>query len=236
MLKPSLPNSDALTAHYARILAQNREILLQGGRGDLFLQSKETDTRRAVALLIRVKGGVCEKISEYIQTLKQTEPELYYYPPQDFHITVLDILRGKENRMIPENVDEYISCIKGCTDGVKPFCIEFKGVTASDNAVLVCGYYEDGLEELRHTIREALSERNLILDERYKSISSHITIARIPEKLAQPKRFLEQIGQDVCFGTMKVDLVELTFHNWYDSEKMKLAEFRLAGENNDSSV
>lgn len=218
-----------LKDHYARILGQNREILLQGGRGDPFLQSKEADTRMALVLLMRVKGEVSGKISDYIQTLKQTEPALYYYPPSDFHVTILDILCGKEHRTTPENIDEYISCIKGCTDAVKPFHIDFRGVTASDNAVLACGYYEDGLEELRRTVRSALTERNLALEERYKSISSHITIARIPERLTQPERFLGLIERDVCFGRAEVDSVELSFHNWYDSEKTKLAEFSLCG-------
>ena len=220
-------NEIILKEHYNHILEQNKEILIKGGHGDPFLLSPKTDARMAVALLIRVKGEASGKITDYLQKLKKTEPALYYYPPQDFHITVLDILRGKPNRAIPENIADYIACIQECADKIKPFCIDFQGVTASDNAVLVCGYYEYGLEEIRRSVRKALLERNLILEERYQTISAHITVARIPQRLGHPEQFLNQIKEEICFGKMEVDSLELTFHNWYDSEKTKLAEFTL---------
>lgn len=216
-----------LKEHYDHIFEQNKEILLNGGHGDSFLLSPKTDARMAVALLIRIKGEVSEKIADYLQEMKKTEPELYYYLPQDFHITVLDILRGKPYRTLPENIEDYITCIQECADKVKPFCIDLKGVTASDNAVLICGYYEYGLEEIRQSVRKALANKNLILEERYQSISAHITVARIPQRLEHQKQFLNQIKREIHFGKMEVDSLELTFHNWYDSKKMKLADFKL---------
>jgi len=220
-------HENRLKDHYRRILEQNKEILIKGGQKDPYLLLPQTDTRMAVALLIRVKGEVSEKIADYLQELKRTEPTLYYYPPQDFHITVLDILRGKPNRTLPENMEDYITCIQECADRVRPFWIEFNGITASDNAVLVCGYYEYGLEEIRQSVRKALSDRNLILEERYQTISAHITVARIPEKLNCQEQFLKQMNKEIRFGRMEVDSLELTFHNWYDSKKTKLADIGL---------
>lgn len=216
-----------LKEHYDHIFEQNKDILLKGGHGDSFLLSPKTDARMAVALLIRAKGEVSEKIADYLQEMKKTEPELYYYPPQDFHITVLDILRGKPYRTLPENIEDYITCIQECADKVKPFCIDLKGVTASDNAVLICGYYEYGLEEIRQSVRKALSERNLILEERYQTISAHITVARISQRLNHQQQFLHQIKKEIRFGKMEVDSLELTFHNWYDSKKTKLSDIHL---------
>lgn len=216
-----------LKEHYDHILEQNKEILLNGGHGDSFLLSPETDARMAVALLIRAKGEASEKITDYLQEMKKAEPELYYYPPQDFHVTVLDILRGKPYRTLPENIGDYITCIQECADKVKSFCIDFKGVTASDNAVLACGYYEYGLEEIRQSVRKALSKNNLILEERYQTISAHITVARIPQRLENQEQFLKHIKKEIRFGKMEVDSLELTFHNWYDSKKTKLADISL---------
>lgn len=220
-------NEPLLKEHYAHILEQNKEVLLQGGSGDAYLTAPQTDTRMAVALLIRVKGTVTENITAYLQTLQKAEPALYYYPPQDFHITVLDILRGKPHRTIPQNIADYITCIAQCVETIKPFHIDFQGVTASDNAVLVCGYYEYGLEQIRQTLRTAFAQNNLLIEERYQTTSSHITVARIPKQLNNPASFLEQIQRELFFGTMKVDTLELTFHNWYDSQKIKLADIPL---------
>lgn len=205
-------------------------VLLNGGHGDSFLLSPKTDARMAVAFLIRAKGEVSEKIADYLQEMKKTEPEQYYYLPQDFHITVLDILRGKPYRTLPENIEDYITCIQKCADKVKPFCIDLEGVTASDNAVLICGYYEYGLEEIRQSARKVLSERNLTLEERYQTISAHITVARIPQRLNHQQQFLHQIKKEIRFGKMEVDSLELTFHNWYDSKKTKLSDIHLQKE------
>lgn len=220
-------NEELLQQNYNRIWDSNKEILLKGGKGDSFLQSSEKDTRMAIALLIRIKGEVSHKISEYIQKLKGIDSSLYYYPQQDFHITVLDILRGEPDRKIPENIESYVSCIQKCVEKISPFFIKFKGTTASDNCVLVCGYYEYGMEEVRQTIREALAENKLDLEERYKTFSSHITVARIIDKIRNVDAVLPNLKNDIEFGCMKVDSLELSFHNWYDSQKTKIAEFKL---------
>lgn len=70
----------------------------------------------AVVLLIRVNGAVSEKIADYLEELRKTDPALYYYPQKDFHIAVLDILRGKPHRAVPENIADYIACIQECAE------------------------------------------------------------------------------------------------------------------------
>ena len=132
-------NESILKKNYTKIWENNKEILSKGGHGDPFLMSPENDTRMGLSLLIRIKGEVLSQISDYIQELKSIEPTLYYYPPKDFHITVLDIQRGEPNRTIPSNVNDYIFCIQKCVEAISPFTINFNGTTASDNCVLVCG-------------------------------------------------------------------------------------------------
>ncbi|KAK8840648.1 hypothetical protein M9Y10_030423 [Tritrichomonas musculus] len=220
-------NEDKLKQNYAKIFDQNKEALLNGGHGDPYLNSSKVDTRMGLSLLIRIKSNVSEKISNYIHDIQSIEPNLYYYPPSDFHITVLDILRGEPDRTVPENLNDYISCIKECANKVKPFILEFRNITASDNCVLICGYYEEGLEKLRQLIRKSLAERNLPLEERYQTFSSHLTVVRIPEQLKEPQKFIEQIKREIYFGQMEVDSLELSFHNWYDSKKTKLADIVL---------
>ena len=42
------------------------------------------------------------QIEEFMKELQEIEPDLYYYPGHDFHITVMDILRGEKGRTVPE--------------------------------------------------------------------------------------------------------------------------------------
>ncbi len=147
---------DVMELHYMRIYERSKEKLLQGGVGDQFLLSPEKDTRMSLALLIRISAEISEKICAYLNDLRSSEPDLYYYPKEDFHITVMDILSGKPNRMIPDNIDHYIRCIMECADKIEPFYIAFSGMVASENAALVKGYYEYGLEKLRIILRKIL--------------------------------------------------------------------------------
>ena len=220
-------NKQFLQEHYNKILEQNLQKLLSGGTGDPFLTSSAADTRMSLVLVIRIDPEIADKIDNHLNSIKKIEPSLYYYPRQSFHITVMDILKGESYRKIPQNINQYIQCIKECTQQIHPFYIAFDGMTASDNAAMVKGYYEYELERFRKLLRQSLNEQSLLLEERYETFSSHITTVRIPVKLAKPRAFVEYIKQPVYFGMMKVNSLELVFHDWYDAQKIVLSQFLL---------
>ncbi len=139
------------------------------------------------------------------------------------HITVMDILGGREGRQIPENLDEYRSCIEKCASKIEPFNIAFDGLVASDNAVMVKGFYDEALLKFRESLRASFAEKGLLLEERYKTISSHITITRLYDKYRDPERLLEYVERPHSFGTMTVTSMELAFHNWYDTRNELLS-------------
>ena len=216
-----------LDNHYDSILATNREKVLAGGIGDPLLKNAPTDSRMSLVVLIRISPDVAERINCCLDDLKGIEPNLYYYPAKDFRITVMDVLKGEEGREIPTNINEYIRCIEECSKDISPFEIKFDGLTASDNAVLVRGYYDDQLMVFRQRLRDMLKQRGLSLEERYKTISSHVTIARLHSKFQNPERLLDYIEKPRSFGTMTVSNMEIAFHNWYDTRKEVLSVVEL---------
>lgn len=220
-------NRAFLENHYESIIAANREKILAGGKGDQFLENALTDNRRALVVMIRIPSEIAEKINKCIDDLKGIEPNLYYYPAKDFHITVMDILKGEEGREIPSNISEYIRCIKECSEEISPFQIEFDGLAASDNAVMVRGYYEDHLLIFREKLRGMLKLKGLLLEERYKTVSSHVTIARLYNKFQNAEKLLEYIERPRSFGTMTVQNMEISFHNWYDTRTEILSTIEL---------
>ena len=176
-------NKEFLQTHYNNILLKNKEKINQGGVKDDLLSNAQNDKRMSMVLLIRINPDISNNIQNAINKLKELEPDsIYYYPPSDFHITVIDLLKGELDRKIPDNINDYINCINECAKEIKPFEIEFDGLTASDNAVLVKGFYDNELQKFRELLRENLIKNNLKLEERYKTISSHITIARLKNK------------------------------------------------------
>lgn len=217
-----------LDNHYNSILTANRGKILAGGASDAFLEKALTDNRMSLVVLIRIPLDAAEKINSCINELKGIEPNLYYYPAQDFHITVMDVLKGEEGRSIPPNITEYIHCIEECSKDISPFKIEFDGLTASDNAIMVRGYYDDQLMVFRQKLRDMLKQRGLSLEERYKTISSHVTIARLLSKYQNPEKLLDYIEKPRSFGNMTVSNMEISFHNWYDTRKEVLSTIELS--------
>ena len=221
-------SKENLDIHYDKnIYEKNKQKLLKGGTGDKFLINAKNDNRMSLVLLIRIASEISNKIEKCISKLKNIEPDLYYYPKTDFHITVIDILKGEENREIPNNLNEYIECINNCIKEIKPFKIEFNGLTASDNAIMVKGYYEYELQKFRELLRKSLKEKGLSLEERYETISCHITIGRVADNFKNPKDLTKFIEEERKFGVMEVDSLELSFHNWYDTKKKVLTLFKL---------
>ena len=221
-------NKEFLQTHYNNILLKNKEKINQGGVKDDLLSNAPNDKRMSMVLLIRINPDISNNIQNAINKLKELEPDsMYYYPPSDFHITVIDLLKGELDRKIPDNINDYINCINECAKEIKPFEIEFDGLTASDNAVLVKGFYDNELQKFRELLRENLIKNNLKLEERYKTISSHITIARLKNKLNNPEKFISFVEQKNYFGKMKVESIELCYHNWYDTQKQALLNIKL---------
>lgn len=212
-----------LDHHYDSILISNREKISAGGTVDPFLANACSDNRMSLVVLIRLPSEIQEKILACMNDLKAIEPDLYFYPAESFHITVMDVLKGEEGRKIPPNIDDYIRCIKDCSRTISPFSIEFRGLTASDNAVLVRGYYDDHLMIFRQNLRKMLQQRGLLLQERYETISSHITIARLYDRFRNAEMLLDYVEKPVSFGTMKVTELEVSFHNWYDTRRETLS-------------
>ena len=224
----NLYNKEKLDELYnINIFQKNKEKILSGGRPDKFLNNVTNDNRMSLDLLIRFNPEITEKFEKCISELKNIEPNLYYYPKSDFHVTVIDILKASPNRKTPENLDEYINCIKKCIKQIKPFKIEFKGLTMSDNAIMIKGYYEYELEKFREILRKTLRESGLIFEERYETISCHITISRVPDKINNPDDLIKFIEKEKMFGVIEVDSFELSLHNWYDTKKEVLSIIKL---------
>ena len=218
---------EALDRHYEGIWQQGRGALLRGGVWDPHLRAPAGDDRMSLALVIRPSPAVAGGVENYLERLRQGEPTLYCYPREDLHLTVLDILHGVSGRTVPQEISAYLRCIRDCAAQSAPFSIHFRGTIASDSAVLIRGYCGPELEALRTRLRSALPAAGLSLEERYQTISAHITAARLAGPLRDPTAFLARLRTETNFGLCPVSALELVFHNWYDAKKEVLARFDL---------
>ena len=226
--------NSSLKILYSDILAQNRTRLLEGGSADDWLLRPEQDARMAVALLLRIPTEVGERAAAALAPLRERFPELYCYPARDLHITVLDLLRGRAGLPLPspKQCAAYERCIHNVAARYAPFTVQLRGLTASDGALMLKGWFaeeEGGLNALRADLRCALREEGLPLEERYETCSCHVTAVRFARPLSDPAALLNWVERhaDTDFGTFLAAQLEVSYHNWYDSRKQALAQITL---------
>lgn len=81
-----------LTQHYNQLYKTSSEVILEGNYKLDTQISDASDSRFGVTLLIRPNKTIKNKIHSFLDQLKSIEPEQYYYPDSDIHITVMSII------------------------------------------------------------------------------------------------------------------------------------------------
>lgn len=223
-------NRTKLEELYRHIFEEGKSTLAKGGAVDSFLANPQTDTRMGVSLVIRVPDELQNPLWEELGELREMEPALYYYPQLDYHVTLLDLLRGRPGLTCPpELAGKYLDCVKAAAADIGPFSISLEGLTASREAVMAKGYYEEGMQKLRAAIRNAVRGAGLPLEERYETFSCHVSAVRFPSRISNPEKFFDFLKEEseVPFGTFCVGEIEMVYHDWYDSKKRILGRIRL---------
>lgn len=207
-------------------------------RADPHLLDRSADTRRGLTLICRPSAAVREAVGEFLAEARGLEPEQYVYQKDELHTTILAVITNTPGFRLEEvDVPAYIETVSRAVDGLPPFRIRYRGVTAAPDSVLIQGFPESGaLEWLRERIREAFRADGLksTLDARYKTHTAHLTCLRFQYPvLRNPEaflRFLER-NRETDFGTSTMDGLEFVWNDWYMSQgRVQVLEtFRLQG-------
>jgi 2'-5' RNA ligase len=197
---------------------------------------KHDDARRGVTLLARPSARVASSIVQFLDELRALEPEQYYHPRSDLHLTVLSLFTATvDHAPYLAHLDDYRAAVAESLDGLARFTVDTIGVTLTQGAVLAKGFPRDGtLTHVRERLRASLAERGLgaTVDGRYRLETAHTTLVRFTAPLRNPERFVDALAAARWrpFGTTVVDRLELTLADWYQSSESSqpIAEQRLA--------
>ena len=224
-----------LRSHYNQLWQQASEKFKKGEfQVDPLIHSND-DNRFGVTLLLRPPAPVLNLISVFLNELKKTEPNLYYQPISDIHITILSIISCYSGFQLSDiDVNKQVALIQKSIEGLPPFHIQFKGITASPSAIMLQGFPEENhLNQIRDSLREhyANSDEPSRMDVRYAITTAHSTVVRFPEKPQNIQKFISILEKyrEFDFGSFEVKSLEFVFNDWYQKEEKvkKLAEFKL---------
>lgn len=225
---------DQLVRLYHQIdVRGQRAIQTRNEQVDPYLTGRYPDNRRGLTLLIHLPAHISRNINFGLLRFKMLEPEMYFYPSTDMHITVMDLIGARTGlTWSAEQLRLYCTVIRRLTCQTAPINWKLAGLIASPGALLVKGTYSANLTTLRQQLRQALPAAGLPLQERYQTIMGHVTVARFPRPLRHRQKFLQLLkaNSNLFFGTFTVDQLDLVIHDWYNHHARVIDSFQLAGE------
>jgi 2'-5' RNA ligase len=204
-------------------------------RVDLHLLDKTNDRRRGVSLNFQLPAPVQASIKQLLDQLARDFPGQYFYQPEELHVTIVTLISATESWQREfGDVDAFQSILREVLSHHHPFKVEFRGVTAATNAVMIQGFpIGDTLEKIRSELRHTFVERGFPnrLDRRYPNSAAHVTGIRFRNTDSDWKRLatLLKVHRQTYFGEMQVETLQLTLADWYlstDTTRV-LEEFHL---------
>lgn len=222
-----------LNEHYHKLYTKSSQAI-RAGNYKLDPQINDpSDSRFGITILIRPDEKTKAKIQLFLDELKAIEPQQYYYPDSDIHITVLSVISCHEGFSLNKiQLNDYIEIIQKSLIDTTAITINFKGITASSDAVMIQGFpTSDALNDLRNKLRENFKKSHLqqSIDSRYTIATAHATIVRFQEELQNPEELIRVIEKfrDTDFGNFTVDKLEFVYNDWYQRAKntISLADF-----------
>lgn len=183
------------------------------------------DTRRGMILVARPPENVKKSIVAMLQDFQNLEPDQYYYPATDFHITIFSVIICFEGFILEATEKErYVDLLNNALKECNSFNIEFTGITASPGCLIIQGFPLDNkLEGIRSKIADKLKQSELQHnpDTRYQIQTAHSTVVRFKNTINQPQQFIDKIKEYrfFNFGSFEVTELELIYNDWYHRSK-----------------
>lgn len=129
-------------------------------------------------------------------------------------------------------VEDYVALVQKSLEGLHPFEISFKGLTASPSCILLQGFWKDDtLNQIRENLRQQFKSSGLqqSIDQRYTIQTAHSTIVRLRKPLQHKDQWLECVEayREFDFGAFRVNELELVCNDWYHRKVKELYRFDL---------
>lgn len=210
-----------LHTHYEKMYLDARDkIAAERYTLDELIDSR-TDKRFGLTLVARPLKPVLDEIFSFQEAAKLLEPEQYFYPAEDVHLTVLSVVSCFDGFSLDGiTVNHYVDVIHKCTAHSGAFNIDFTGITASPGAVMLRGIPAgDALNGLRDVLRKEFKSSGLFhtIDKRYTIFTAHSTVLRFRKPLRDIQKFLLLLEKfrNHSFGAFHVAQADLVFNDWY---------------------
>ena len=193
---------------------------------DANLLDVANDTRRGITALAYLKQSdkhVLDEIINFQKAVRAVEPNQYYHPLDELHLTVLSVISCVPDFELSDiNIHLYSDIFLSVLNSIQPIEIKYRGISASPNCIVLQGFpANDSLEQFRNKLRTQLSDSGLrvTFDSRYKLVTAHSSLIRFKTPIRDSQQLFQlcQKYRNHDFGSVVLRDFDLVFNNWYQN-------------------
>lgn len=142
------------------------------------LASPGTDKRCGINFICRPNKAVTNYIRNAQDLLREVEPDQYFYPCSDLHLTLFEICHSRTLDEVSRIADTIQPQIKGLMEDLPPPHFASPSLFFDATGAAVVFLYHERLQFIRETVTNRLSALGVPLSPRYAASSAHITVLR----------------------------------------------------------
>jgi 2'-5' RNA ligase len=143
------------------------------------LREPGSDERHGVTIVCRPPREVAEAIGEVQRGLRQLEPDQYYYPGADLHLTLLEVRHSQPREAAESVATALLPHVERLTRGLPEARLDSPRVVFNENAAYLAFLpVDEELGRLRTTLRERAEEFGFSTVSRYVPVGAHLTFLR----------------------------------------------------------
>jgi 2'-5' RNA ligase len=178
-----------------------------------------SDQRCGVNLVCRPPVPVLDLIARLQDHLAPHEPEQYYYPPADLHLTLVEICHSRPAAEILPIAQAAADRLPSVLSGVRAPAVRMpRFIFDARGCVLSLLPVDGGIQDARRAIRERLEAAGVPVVPRYSPSSAHVTFMRYRAPLRRPADWMAalraiQVDVEVTWAMARVWLTHGA--NWY---------------------
>jgi len=149
------------------------------------LKKPGSDKRMGVNFIARPSPTLLKNIAAIQNKLRQVEPDQYFYPAEDLHMTVVEVCSSQTQEEASRISSIILNNMSQITDGLPFARVESPQLKFYPNAgVINFETLSPSLENLRKQLRDRLAQAGVPVLPRYISNTAHVTFMRY---LSAPK-------------------------------------------------
>jgi hypothetical protein len=168
--------------------------------------------------------------------LVQNKKNIHYLPKDLLHFNVFEPTIPTEGQVLdPDTVRRLDNLCEEVIGDAPCFEVHYKGIISTDNALLLCGYAEQPLADMRARFMERIAQYPTDFGlpegitptsyqlEKNSGTTAPVTVVRLQGPLQNPDKYVSRVERAMKLDLGHVGITQLSFtkHGWHNNPEQR---------------